>query len=230
MKKYMIFPLLLAAAITFSCGRGEPVSNDGIVQFMLGSVSVEYRGAGVTPVQGDAVKEGSVVVTGNRSIVNIAYGENIIRVMENSTVAITKALVDRAAGTEQSEFSVRDGKLFARVGKKLSRGDLFLVKTPTTVASVRGTNFLISTSKGKSSVSCLNGTIEVKKADDPDAEAVEVKDGQGITLEIGKEIEMKELSDDEIAMMLDILERIESGEENTVPLSNRPIPEYDSRH
>jgi len=172
-----------------------------------------------------------MVMTGSKSFANIAFGENIIRVMENSSIEITKAVLDKTAGTENTELSIKEGKLFSRVGRKLVKGDLYLVKTPTTVASVRGTNFLVASYQGKSSVSCLNGKIEVQKNDDPKAEPVEVKEGEGIAIEIGKEIEIKKLSDDEIAMLLDIVESIEGDDTvKAAPLSNRPFPDYDIKH
>jgi len=71
--------------------------------------------------------------------------QNVVRVMENSTLVIDKlTTVSSGADTvSDTELDLKKGNIYASV-KKLSPAAQYLVKTPTGIAGVRGTQFSIA--------------------------------------------------------------------------------------
>ena len=70
--------------------------------------------------------------------------QNVVRVMESSQVALEK-LTTTSSGADtvsDTELNLQKGSIFASV-KKLSAAAQYLVKTPTGIAGVRGTQFSI---------------------------------------------------------------------------------------
>lgn len=71
--------------------------------------------------------------------------QNVVRLMENTTLVIDK-LTDRSRYEDavgDTELDLKKGSIYASV-KKLSAADQYLVKTPTGIAGVRGTQFYLA--------------------------------------------------------------------------------------
>jgi hypothetical protein len=68
--------------------------------------------------------------------------QNVVRVLENSVLVIEKlTTTDTGADTvSDTELNLKKGGIFASV-KKLSAAAQYIVKTPTGIAGVRGTQF-----------------------------------------------------------------------------------------
>ena len=74
-----------------------------------------------------------------------AAEQNVVRVLANSTLVIDK-LTTTSSGADtvsDTELDLKQGSIYASV-KKLSPAAQYLVKTPTGIAGVRGTQFLLS--------------------------------------------------------------------------------------
>jgi hypothetical protein len=71
--------------------------------------------------------------------------QNIVRLLENTTLVIDKLTArsryDDAVG--DTELNLKNGSIYASV-KKLNAADQYLVKTPTGIAGVKGTQFFLS--------------------------------------------------------------------------------------
>ncbi len=182
--KKVIF-ILVGLFLVVSCGKETKVVRSGVVSFTVGSVKITSNGKTVDAMNGDRIVQGMKLQTGENSNIEIDFDENSINIIANSTVEITK-LLKGINGNENSEFFISNGKILSNVRKKLAKGETFTVNTPTIIAGVRGTEFIISENNGKSTVACTEGKVAVRKVDAPESEAVEVSAGQEVNSNNGK--------------------------------------------
>ena len=206
-----VMTLLLFAAVMPHCKKKEEtVRVKGYINFINGDVKLISADGKETPVKvGDEVVQGSKIkTTGDKSFVDIYVGENAIKILGNTIVEVKKLLTNVATNGEESVFFVEKGKLFSRVTKKLAKSDVFEVKTPTTTAGVRGTDFLVTEEDGKANVACLEGKLAVLNNSMPDSDPVVVDNEKEVDVEPNKAMMVKELSDSNRKMMQDIIQNI----------------------
>lgn len=114
------------------------------------------------------------ITTGDRSFTAVMYldDKTLVKVMENSELIIRGT---RGASGINKEVDISHGKLSAIVSKQ--KGNEFRISTPTSVASVKGTNLLISSnpSDGDSFV-LIEGLLEVTNS--ITGETTQVKKGE----------------------------------------------------
>ena len=168
-----------AAALVFACKQEapkeikaeKPVFNFQ-VQTVLGDVKIITPSGEKKAAAGDMLSVSDTIVTGKKSFADLTYGTcGIIRISENSRISITALAGDKSA---ESMINLDRGKVFLTLGKLQNTG--FRVKTPTVVASVRGTSFVVSADVVRGArLSVMKGTVTV----------VPVSKGEAIT---GKEI------------------------------------------
>ena len=197
-KKITIVTVLLAAMLGYiSCKKEQAatVNYEGLINFMPGDVKIIVNGQTVAAKVGEAVKQGMTVKTGPKAVVDIYFGDNVVRILENSSVVMTELVRNVADNKENSEFYIENGKMFSKVTRKLVDGEKFRVTTPTSVAGVRGTEFLVSEDEGKSNVACIDGVVIVKEAGSDDSTFKEVEAGKEANVEKGKPISVAELKE-----------------------------------
>lgn len=138
---FAVFSLLacpaLRAAEEFHCEVLE----------LKGSVTATNpQGAARQVKQGDLLRAGDVVKTGEDSFVDLAYDKdwkNLSRLESNSRVKI--------ASIAPGKLELKEGGVFAKL-KKLPRDSSFEVRTPTAVATVRGSEYRITFLLGQTDV------------------------------------------------------------------------------
>jgi hypothetical protein len=133
---------LCAAALTVSLATAAPQAGSAKVKAFLGSATFGGQPASIGAVGG----AGTVVTTGAASDITLDLGINgpIAKVLENSSVSIDDLTFD-TAGAEpviSTKLAVKSGKIEANVRKTSSQSS-YIVKTPTSTASIRGTTFTI---------------------------------------------------------------------------------------
>ena len=129
----LIIALVCTGIIMQNCKKS--VSNlNGVVSFLRGSASIEKNGT-TTPVKsGQPVTEGDTIVTAENSTAIVDFGTAAsIEVQSNSRFHISKTGNDL-------EFFQEKGNTWLSSNKLLKDQSVSL-KTPTTVAGVRGTKF-----------------------------------------------------------------------------------------
>lgn len=128
------------------------------VQFASGDVKVITPSGEKKAAAGDMLSVSDTIVTGKKSFADLTYGTcGIIRISENSRISITALAGDKSA---ESMIEMDRGKIFLTLGKLQNTG--FKVKTPTVVASVRGTSFVVSADQVKGArLSVMKGTVTV---------------------------------------------------------------------
>lgn len=134
--------LCAAAALAVTFASAAPQTGSAKVKAFTGSATFGGQPAALGAVGGP----GTVVTTGAASDVLLDLGINgpLAKVLENSNVSIDDLTYD-TAGSEpviSTKIAVKAGKLEANVRKTSSQSS-YIVKTPTSTASIRGTTFTI---------------------------------------------------------------------------------------
>lgn len=153
------------------------------ISFFLGQASVTRDGKTAAVKSGDIIKDGDVIKTAKGGIVEIQYDDSSkITIQENTIVQIGSKNIKGA-----SDITIIAGTINGKFGK-LKKG-VHRINTPTTVCSVRGTEFGVSVSKGGDSMVNLNeGNLDI---DNPYGE-VNLKEGQSIEAELGENPDVKD--------------------------------------
>ena len=157
--------IILLMIMSFSCKKEEKQSSILQVQTVIGDVTIKSGDTVSTPVIGTMILENSIIKTGKLSIVDIKYKDSgVIRINENSNVNVA-----RLFSTDKSDETIlkmEEGKVFVTVSK-LFKDSKMQVKTPTSVAGIRGTSFRVSAEKdGVSRVDVLAGKVKVNPVKD----------------------------------------------------------------
>jgi hypothetical protein len=169
------------------------VKLEGIINFITGDVIIKSSSGESKAKVGDSVAEGVTVKTGSGSVVDIYFNENVIRILEKSTVEIREFFQEAGSGKEFTGLYVEKGKVFSRVAKKLAPGEKYQVTTKTTVAGVRGTEFLVEDSDEGSRIACIEGAVAVKKVDEDDSKLINLEAGNEAVLDKDKKLNVREL-------------------------------------
>jgi hypothetical protein len=160
MKKGICLLALLAIITVLSACKKEP--EKVTVQFSVGNAKIVSASGEKAATSGDVVSHDDSIVTGPSSIVDLNFGtKGVIRITENSLVKM--AALQANTGNEQVEFDMKKGKIFV-IMSKLSKETSFSVKTPTTLAAIRGTSFMIVCDPKLSKISVLKGKVLVQLA------------------------------------------------------------------
>lgn len=178
MRRYgMLFLCILF--FTWS-GCGKVAEEYAIVSFFIGDVKKNNADIEI----GDAIQEKDRITTGVQSSCDIRIGESIIRVKENSNVLISQLM--RQGAVENTSLGLDVGKILCKP-KKLMKSESFLVKTPTAVAGVRGTKFIVEADPNKTTrIKVFDGKVKVIKR------VAKLEDKTEMLLEKAPAIEEKE--------------------------------------
>ena len=115
----------------------------GIFMVVKGDVKVETGGKTSTAKVGGKVQEGDVIRTGADSRAKVVMSDrNVISISPETTIRLAKYVADN--NQKEVELELSAGKARANVEQKYQgEKDRFLMKTPSAVAGVRGTRFLM---------------------------------------------------------------------------------------
>jgi hypothetical protein len=119
----------------------------GVLMVVKGSVKIEDSSKKVIDGKiGAKVLEGNTVTTGADSRAKIVMSDrNVLNVNPDTVLIIAKYENDAASGKKNVELNLLKGKVRNNVEQTYDgEKSRFLIKTPTAVAGVRGTQFLAS--------------------------------------------------------------------------------------
>ncbi len=170
----------------------------------------------------DLIKQGDLIETADGSSASVQLSSGVIcQVGPKSAVRLVK--LDRQGDTLQMEMDMKKGSVATSSGKQPPKGT-YIVNTPTSVAAVRGTEFIVEASENKSDVLVNNGSVAVS---DPDHKQEEVcGPGGAITathaglkgrileeFEKGKFAIMKEMENQKKANLDAVIEQVKKNQE-----------------
>jgi hypothetical protein len=204
MNKKIIY-ILGAAALIFiglfvSLNKGEDKPKEEVaagemkakVTFVIGDVKVKSTSGEMTgkPQVGAFLASGQVLITGDKATVDLEFSHgSSLRIKGNTEIAIKRLIENN--GTITEEVSLKKGMLVANVTKQ-KQTDNFNIVTPTVIAGVRGTRFLVEVNPNASKeevtrVSVLDGSVGITKHKDEvplSVEPIEILDGKEAAQEI----------------------------------------------
>lgn len=160
----------VAAGAAVSLGLGifffqtrspETVPSRALVMSVRGQVSVQRAGASVTVHTGDILVEADRIETGPDSILDLAVSGHAIRIMGQSTASVAELRRSPDGSAKSVRMSLEKGGILSSAGK-LAAKDRFEVQTPTAIAGVRGTRFLVQISEGGTRVRLFQGSVMVQ--------------------------------------------------------------------
>ncbi len=155
MKKTILVSLAILM-IYLGC-TGEKVNERAMIIFFIGEVKKNNAAVQI----GDLLKEKDVIQTGGDSFCDIKIGDSLIRIKQNTTVLMSA--LAKKGGVENTAINLDAGKLLCKP-KRLMRSETFLIKTPTAVAGVRGTQFTVETDAARTSrIKVFEGSVKVIK-------------------------------------------------------------------
>ena len=171
------------------------------ISFLVGDVTIIRDGKKVQADMGTEMLSGDMIIAGKGGLAVLSYKDGSeIKVMENSKIRVGSKKIK-----DSDDLSVISGIVKGKFAKLL-RGSERKVYSPTTVCSVRGTDFLVGVSDGADSrVELSEGSLDVhnpygkaklsgkQNADIGVTEAPRKKAGKGLPLKDWKNKKDEEL-------------------------------------
>ncbi len=162
-----VISLIFMAFIVFSCGTTSDKRDviDGRVAVVLDAgpgVEIHRDSKTIQAKAGFVIRKGDVIKT-TLSVTDIqTIRGDIIRVGQYSSITASTFGYGESGKTEGTEMMLNAGNILAEVGKN-SPSEGFRIRTPTAIASVRGTAFKVELVDGKTpSIKVYKGAVAVK--------------------------------------------------------------------
>ncbi|BDA78557.1 iron dicitrate transporter FecR [Leptospira kobayashii] len=149
------FTFILAFAMISNCAKPKNTT-EGILTFTLGNITIERSGNKISAKTGDPIQKGDTLRSGEKSAAIVEFGEEetIIEIQSNSEFQF----VDTG---KNKELILNSGRSWLR-SAKLQKDATLNLKTPTSVAGVRGTTFFTFV-VGDMSLTChCEGEVDLK--------------------------------------------------------------------
>lgn len=168
---FTVFIASLVIALAFvvckkpDSGLGDSGSQDtslsAVVVFSVGDSRISHSDGTEERAQlGASVKTGDTIVTGDKGKVDLQFNNgSSIRISPATTLDFAK-IAYNSNGSTDTQISLASGKVFANVNKA-KKDDSFSVVTPTAIAGVRGTSFIVENDikTNKAKVKVVSGSV-----------------------------------------------------------------------
>ncbi|HQE60533.1 MAG TPA: FecR family protein, partial [Spirochaetota bacterium] len=128
-----------------------------------------------------------------------------------SIVSVDVLAHDSEAESDNTIFKLEKGRVMGIVKNKLMKKDNFQINTPTCTAAVRGTTFFVSHDKKSSSVSCIDGKVEVSS---PKSKPVVVEENERAEVSKTQKIKKSDIDKDKAVALKKDSEMKEVTQEN----------------
>jgi hypothetical protein len=192
--KSSLFAVLAAAVLLSSCGKSEPAAVapaappaetrtpvSGLATMVKGQVEILLPGttAWKPLAVKDPVPEGSRLRAGADGEADVLLAEKgAVRLKPGTEITVTEN--QTVASTPRIQVSLERGRLLHRFDR-MAPGGSYSVKTPASVAGIRGTQFDIAAGDEGTRVRVLAGRVAVSN----DAGSVDVAEKQGTLVGAG---------------------------------------------
>jgi hypothetical protein len=183
---YAILIIAPACFIVAGCTKEKKEPTPITVIQKIGMVSLNVPGSEL--LLNASVQTGDKIITGKKSMATLLVsGNSAVRIYENSEFIISGKETGESGAITSGRFNIDKGKAMFVI-EKLAKDSEILVRTPTAVASVRGTSFAVAVNekkgkgaKGGTEVQVLSGTVRVETSGDPQENRT-LEDGEMVTV------------------------------------------------
>ncbi|OGQ57179.1 MAG: hypothetical protein A3J24_00255 [Deltaproteobacteria bacterium RIFCSPLOWO2_02_FULL_53_8] len=170
--------MLAAIVMVFLfAGYASAASIAGTMSFVQGTVFVmkeTKRNIFVQASVGDKLAEGDIIKTTKGSKAQVTLGDgSVIHIAANSQMQLKQYMVDRNRAERKIVVATTEGKLRFVVSKVVKaaataeskwKTSEFTVETPTAVAGIQGTDFVVTVSRGHTNVAVFEGYVKIGNA------------------------------------------------------------------
>ncbi len=134
-KRYLLIILILSVII--SVFANDPIA---VIIKTKGELKLIRNSKETAATSGEALFNGDIVKSGKKSYAAIKFSDasSIVKLFPNSEITIT---AKKQKDKYNKNISLKIGNIWSKVTKKTGKFD---VETPTTVVSVKGTEFLVN--------------------------------------------------------------------------------------
>lgn len=185
-----IFTPLLAVTIITGCAKEKEAARIDLpplkVLTVIGTAGLNNPERKLTV--NDQLKAGDRIITGDRSMVELLIPDHsAVKIYENSSFVVDRRKALSGGAAPETRMLLDRGKSLLVIDK-LSKGGTVSVRTPTSVASVRGTSFVVAVNSdrvagkpGATDVKVIQGTVEVQTGEGPGVKRF-IRDGETVTV------------------------------------------------
>lgn len=126
------------------------------------AIAIDTKGATTTLQTGDEVAVGSVIKTDVAGVVLVHFPDgSFAKLDSNSSITITEASYNQSSGATNVHLTLGTGTLWSKVLGLVGINSSWQVETSNAVATVRGTSFMTSITKGKTKVVGIENKVAV---------------------------------------------------------------------
>ncbi|MFD1191347.1 FecR domain-containing protein [Phenylobacterium conjunctum] len=148
--------------------KSEPIP--AALAAFSGRVTITRAGRAITPARDMVLQEGDQIATGPNAFATLALpDESRVSLPSNSTLAIVRLRQVLLTGGLKRTFDIQLGKGAAQVTPMPTPDSQFLIRTPLSVAAVRGTEYRVSYDPGRATAQAevIKGVVGVAPASAP---------------------------------------------------------------
>lgn len=159
--------LLMVSGLVLACGTRSTTgsSDDNQVKAIISNVSGDAfvirpdHKKPATP--GIQLETADIIETSSGATVDLAIkGFGIIKIGAQTKVKIHELISNKKA--DKASLSVERGDVASFIDRQNSESE-FSIRTPTAVAGVRGTSFVVSVDNNKSSIAVMDGSVALSQ-------------------------------------------------------------------
>jgi hypothetical protein len=158
-KKLILFTGIIAVILSGSiaCDKKD-INENAVVTFVLGDVAIQ-RGTDIHKAEVKTIlKDGDIVTTGEKSYMAVQMGDRLMFRIEAESRLEIKSIMEFG----KNDLTLSKGLVLSKLSK-LKKNEQYLIRTPTTVASVRGTVFSTEFNNGVTNIAVTEGKVNVKQ-------------------------------------------------------------------
>jgi len=150
--KLLVFTFFIFPTLIFS----EEIAR---LTNIKGKVFLIRQGKTQVPTNNLALYPNDTIKTLKNSSCEIFFTDLAITLLEENTQLTLKA-ISKTQNNKQANYFLNIGKVFSSVSK-LKKNDSFNIQTPSAIAGIRGTEFLVNAENKSSEVAVYEGEVEV---------------------------------------------------------------------
>lgn len=177
-RKYTISVLFIISLILIGCAARKADPNFGIITFAAGDVKINN----VRAETGAKMQMNDTLSTGENSIAVVQFSEAAVITIKEASSLKLEQIVILENNTDTLKLFQSSGSTFNKIVKK---GTDYQIKTPTTVAAIRGTSFELSSGSIGDSLLVLTGKVTVAPLNKNVMDS-----GKSIQLDEGKKVQV----------------------------------------
>lgn len=157
--------IAIGTPITIPAEMLADEASEGTIAALAGPVQIVQANGTSSPAQiGAKLLEGAQIETGNGGFVSMSLPDGSrLSLPSNSQLKLSKLRMTRFTKSPRTELLLLHGHVESRVAPLNVNQGQFEVRTPVSVAGVRGTHFRVGYDAGKATTEVLSGNVAVSQ-------------------------------------------------------------------